>query len=347
MKLIKPLLTSMTLGLAGFTLAGPMNKVVVPIYAYDPTVGHIVGGALFMYPETDILDIEPPLNVYHEYILVTTLGGKGDNATALEVSRSKDDAFFGANSTLNLSISNFYAQLYESNENDAEPWIEDRNNFNGNAELAKPVYGNVSLFLGAGFDWQEITGSERAVPEQAESSYGTLSAGAIYDSRNNDFAPTAGYFGKLSYLSSPVELANQDDPENTSGYLAELRAFYSFSENIQSATRFYAGNKDGNIWDFELGGDSQLRGYEGGRFVADSFQSLQQEIRFPVWNSIKGVAFVEGAEFEFQSDNYQALTSGAGLRFFLPPDQTIAVRVDLAFTDRGESNLFVNFNHAF
>ena len=96
-----------------------------------------------------------------------------------------------------------------------------------------------------------------------------------------------------------------------------------------------------------MGGDSVLRGYVSDRFTADRYALLQQEIRFPIWGYVRGVAFAEAATLHHKNTWYSPYTYGAGLRFGLPPDGKMSVRVDIAQNDEGESNLYVNFNHIF
>lgn len=343
----KPGIVLSGLMLASVSWAEPSTKVTVPIYAYDPTLGNIIGAALFMYPAENVFNTQPESPEYHEYYVVGSVGGKGDPAMALDANFLKKDVYQTLDLTLKTSASNFYSLEVESNEDDADTWIQDNNNLSLGAEGAVPVIGDIESFASVTWTWKDITDSERTLPDDTESHYTDFSAGVQWDTRNNLYNTTDGWFVRAGGSWAPEALATEKEWDSTTGLFTEGRIYFPLQYQSSTATRLMWASKEGNIWDHELGGGELLRGYEGGRFRADNFIAGQQEVRFPVWRFIKGVAFVEAAQFEYDGQDYSAATAGGGLRFGLPPDQTISIRVDLAVTDQGESNIYVNFNQAF
>ena len=89
---------------------------------------------------------------------------------------------------------------------------------------------------------------------------------------------------------------------------------------------------------FDLGGNA-LRGYYGNRFRDIAMIYGQVEWRVPVVKSgnIRGVIFTDigsiGSSFDDLGKDQSPwhLGKGVGLRFLLPPDRKMSVRVDLGF----------------
>lgn len=101
---------------------------------------------------------------------------------------------------------------------------------------------------------------------------------------------------------------------------------------------------------FAIGGDEILRGYYDNRFRGHHYTAFGTEVRFPIWFFISGVAFAEtGMVFLDDLDPQWediAVVGGGGLRFGLPPGFLIKLRFDVGF-GHDQWGLFFAFDEAF
>lgn len=190
----------------------------------------------------------------------------------------------------------------------------------------------------------------------------TVSLTAIKDRRNNIFNPTKGSILSLSTEQSipvgmgdismtrfkanysqfiPVNLLNSKQPE-------------VFAFNVQGGTVL------GDLPPYEtfnLGGSSSVRGYNGSQVgSARSFVQASAEYRFPILQSLGGVAFADFASDLGSGDTVVGNPAGVrnkpgsgfgyglGVRFNSPLG---LLRADYGISDQGESRVHFGFGQNF
>jgi len=176
-----------------------------------------------------------------------------------------------------------------------------------------------------------------------------IKAIASYDSRDNIFWPTSGYWGELSYGVS--DSYTESDFDYTI-ITADLRNYRSLSERFVLAGQFRYESVNGDA-PFnhlpQIGGDLLMRGYYAGRYTDKNMYVIQTELRFPVWRKLGaavfcGVGDVASKADEFKSENIKP-SYGLGLRYRIT-DEKVNVRLDLGYGDNS-SGFYISFGEAF
>ena len=173
-----------------------------------------------------------------------------------------------------------------------------------------------------------------------------------WDSRNNIFSPSHGYYCQVStyfngkifgsdytFNSVKVDLRTYR-PGFAPTHVLALQAIYQ--SVVGPVSPFYRYAK--------LGGDSLMRGYYGGRYRDKYFMAFQAEYRFPVWWRFGMVTFAglgdvakDLKHINFDEFKYSA---GAGLRFKISPKEGANLRADFAF-GQGSFGFYFTANEAF
>ena len=173
----------------------------------------------------------------------------------------------------------------------------------------------------------------------------------VWDTRDNGFSSRKGT--RLAAWSTAwVQQGSESLPRLTVGgnisHFVPLRApDWILALRLEGGANF--GDR-GYLSDFALGGVGRLRGYSTNRFRGDHAVDGTAELRFPIWRFVSGAAFADAGRVWIdgmpQSANPIALSGGGGLRFGIPPDGLVKLRLDAGF-GRDEWGLFFTFGEAF
>jgi len=173
---------------------------------------------------------------------------------------------------------------------------------------------------------------------------------ATYDSRDNRFSSSRGWYLKLSHGTYGRALMSDYDFTSIS---LDVRKFFLLPRSHIFVSRFFTRSATGNV-PFQdmptLGGPNAMRGYQAGRYRDKFAAYAQAEYRIPfVWVTWLAVFGSVGnvsrtlEDYSFESIKY---TGGGGVRFRLN-EQKFSIRVDYAVTGEGGSNFYISANEAF
>ncbi|MBN2396187.1 MAG: BamA/TamA family outer membrane protein [Candidatus Atribacteria bacterium] len=188
----------------------------------------------------------------------------------------------------------------------------------------------------------------------------------VYDTRDDKFDPTEGWYHTISIESAGGILKGDYDYRK---YDVDLRAYLSTDifdeEDLKTqdsklvntinegviALRAIGGfgNKDlPSFAKYEIGGLGTVRGYDYEEFVGDTSLVFNIEYRFPLSDNLQGVVFADwGNAWDFgESISISDLKfgKGVGIRFDTPIGP---IRIDYGFGEDIEGQAYFSIGHAF
>jgi len=187
-----------------------------------------------------------------------------------------------------------------------------------------------------------------------------------YDTRDNVFEPTSGWYHSFSLEKAGGFLGGDYD---FTKYNLTLRAYIStkfiedvvdigsvkkITDNLSKgvlALRAMGGMADTNLPSFavyQVGGMNTVRGYNFGEFSGDKSLVFNVEYRFPLAENFQAVLFADwGQAWEIeQSINLEDLKfgRGVGIRFDTPLGP---IRLDYGINEEGEGKTYFSIGHTF
>lgn len=177
-----------------------------------------------------------------------------------------------------------------------------------------------------------------------------LGVTANWDTRNNIFSASHGGYYELSMVFFS-KIFGSDYVFNR--YVLDSRRYIPVTKEhvlaLQTYFSFIAGNPPFYMLSM-LGGDMSMRGYFLGQFRDNHMMVLQAEYRLPVWWRFGLVGFVGIGDVahrvsDFRLDNLK-VSYGPGLRFFVKPEEKIALRIDYGIS-KESSQFYISFLEAF
>ncbi|NUQ19585.1 MAG: BamA/TamA family outer membrane protein [Gemmatimonadaceae bacterium] len=217
------------------------------------------------------------------------------------------------------------------------------------------------LYLEGGYQFQDMriasdsNGALRtdAVRGARGGRVGQLQGGALWDSRDDVFAPYRGSYveatGSLSAAATGSDFAFRR-------LVVDARHFVPLGGRRILALQV-AGELTGGDAPFDLvslvGSSNYLRGYATGRFRDQDLLSAQAEYRAHLWRRIGCAAFAGAGTIAprvggLLASGARVLPSyGAGVRWQLFTSSRSAIRVDYARGTAGSSGLYLSLNEAF
>lgn len=169
-----------------------------------------------------------------------------------------------------------------------------------------------------------------------------------WDLRDNPTSPRYGWFQTFKAIAFPADLQLQH--ASYTQLQSEVRLFqFLFDPEIVFAFQLVGGVTFGvpsYLNEYKLGGTDYLRGYLENRFRGKRFYNQQNEMRFPIYKALGGVAFMEFGEASNEAFSHPSMSYGAGVRIGLPPDYISKIRVDFAI-GRDQRGVFFDFGQAF
>lgn len=188
-----------------------------------------------------------------------------------------------------------------------------------------------------GMDWQFHGDNHPSYLKNTQDQ--AVALGHRYITRDDRLNPGSGVW---------LESQLQQLPQQARAWHMDGKHYVALTPNWVLASRLKMGRIQGDTLTtrlFDLGGADELRGVTRYRYVGTDLGLWQEELRFPVWGRVSGVAFASLGTVDWNDPWHHSY--GAGLRIGLPPDQRIKIRVDMAFSDTDDSQFYVNFGHTF
>ena len=269
-----------------------------------------------------------------------------------------------------------YENLYgELGENGLSSSLDDANKLH-----AKRFFGSFSIFWKPTPTFWFVGGSLQAfsrfendsLQEDKEffdnEAFLFVQAFAGYDSRKNWKDPREGSYHKLNFGCK----ANFDLPHAYCRSELDLRFYFPLAgyfpfpipDSTVLAVRGFLGtsffNEASYSLKYSLSGlsafqqFSPLRGFKQNRFLGDQMSFAQAELRIPVWSHyVEAAVFSEIGSITNYKESFDGyvIDFGGGLRFGLPPDYDMKLRVDVGggydLQDQINYNVIVSFLQAF
>ncbi|GAF90604.1 unnamed protein product, partial [marine sediment metagenome] len=187
-----------------------------------------------------------------------------------------------------------------------------------------------------------------------------------YDTRDNVFEPTSGWYHNFSLEKAGGFLKGDYD---FTKYNLTLRAYIStkfiedvvdissvkkITDNLSKgvlALRAMGGMADTDLPSFaayQVGGMNTLRGYDFGEFSGDKSLVFNVEYRFPLAENFQAVLFADwGQAWDYgESIDFEDLKfgRGVGVRFDTPLGP---IRLDYGINENGEGKTYFSIGHTF
>jgi outer membrane protein assembly factor BamA len=182
---------------------------------------------------------------------------------------------------------------------------------------------------------------------------GQLQGGALWDSRDNVFAPYRGAFVQVTGSAAAAAFGSEFDFRRV---VVDARRFLALGEGRVVAVQGVV-ETTGGAAPFDqvslVGNSNYLRGYTRGRFRDRHLAAVQAEYRAPLAGRLGWAAFAGGGRVtsrvgDLVGGGARVLPSyGLGARWLLFASSRSTVRVDYARGADGQSGLYVALNEAF
>ncbi len=327
----------------------PRGWAPAPVIGYDPTYGILLGGAVFTYPYKEkgwFGDVQiiaaPQQGTVRSYVDLDYLKLKPWFTPQLRLYfNSIQDQYFGVgNDTPSQSYFLDEPQQVE-------------------VKAGALFHLKHKLHLGAYGIYDYLTDGKAGAIEQIAGPFeGFIDGNAaaldfefIHDTRDNPFSTRYGSKKTLWFKPWFIQ-GSTGTPRYQLG--AEYDQFIAlYAPDLILAMRFEGAASVGHpsyLNNYTLGGRKRLRGYRDNRFRGDYYALGTAEIRFPLWYIFSGVAFaevgkvwVDGLNNSIRNIGY---TGGVGLRFGIPPDFRIKLRLDAGFAP-DQHGIFFGYGEAF
>ena len=249
---------------------------------------------------------------------------------------------------------NFFGKGINSNEEDLE--IYEVNFPRLRLSVLREVFPDISVGLAYEFD----NFSKPIVEEDGLLDTGNfngreggtisnLGVTAIYDSRDNIFFPTEGFFVQANLFSSLKSLGSSFSYNKwnlDSSYYQQLKGRHVVAGNLFVAN----SSSDTPFLDLNYLGTRRTRGFNNRRYLDNAELSLALEYRFPVYRRFEGVVF--GSTGTVAPDLGSVLSSayknaaGAGIRYTINRKEGTRIRVDYGVSNEG-GNFYFTIKEAF
>jgi outer membrane protein assembly factor BamA len=214
------------------------------------------------------------------------------------------------------------------------------------------IKGNLFIGLQGAFTNYELVGKSEADDTMLDNlglvgyKSGGLGFSILYDSRDNDFKTTKGWYLNANSISYREAIAGD---ANFDIYRSDIRYFIPHGNNN------VLGFRQRNQWSVDAppGAYSPiyLRGYTPGEFLAQNMSSLEIEERLFVaerWtaNLFAGIAFLYGDGSSTLSDD-SFPSAGLGIQYILKPKEGMVANLEYAQGQDDSHGLYLNMGYSF
>ncbi|MFY0664650.1 MAG: hypothetical protein JXQ97_08490 [Natronospirillum sp.] len=339
--LMTALFSAASMNVAAQTGTHQYDTLAVPIFGYDPTYGVILGGVLFDYP------VDHPLIKSEGPKRYRSVQGAAAWGPFMQFGMEQRVEQFTPHwdYRVRAEFDNFFSPYYTQSDADYDKVERYRAGLEAElahhlTSLASPALSawQVATQLTAEQEYREDSGTDRRL-------YPTLYL--RFDTRTPQLAPRQGQWFETALKVQPTALDTRS-LDSTGWHLSnDLRHFFGVTARSSLAMRVTHEQADGNAFEVAVGGADRLRGYPSERFKGTTLVAGQLEWRYPLFGILDGVTFVEGGWLDSTEQSRTLGTAGSGLRMRLSPDGQYLLRLDLAASDRGDAQFYINFNQAF
>lgn len=262
-----------------------------------------------------------------------------------------------------------YDTVYHKEDKEEEVILAeyDEERLGGRLILGRKITDSVKLGLELKSErvtYDEVSGT---LPEDTnEGLTNSLVPTFSYDTRDNVFEPTSGWYHSFSLEKAGGFLGGDYD---FTKYNLTLRAYIStkfiedvvdissvkkITDNLSKgvlALRAMGGMADTDLPSFaayQVGGMNTLRGYDFGEFSGDKSLVFNVEYRFPLAENFQAVLFADwGQAWDYEeSINFEDLKfgRGVGVRFDTPLGP---IRLDYGISEEGIGQTYFSIGHTF
>lgn len=249
---------------------------------------------------------------------------------------------------------NFYGLYNEPRKVEQYSVNYPRVRFKGYYEVLPGLYGGIHYTFD-NFDVVEREEGGQLIQDKITGSQGGiisgLGIGMKYDTRNHNFYPTKGYsiqasferFGKwvgsdFTYNLTTIDAIRYFDLENDKVISANI-----YGRFIQGDAPFFHQP--------QVGGNSKMRGYYDGYWLAKQKIGWQAEFRTPLFWRFGMVAFAGNAIVADQINQMQwkniRTTAGLGVRFKVDKERKINARIDFGVSSDLTTGFYFTIGEAF
>ncbi len=187
-----------------------------------------------------------------------------------------------------------------------------------------------------------------------------------YDTRDNVFEPTSGWYHSFSlekaggFLGGDYDFTKYNLTLRTYistkfiGDVVDIGSVKKITDNLSKgvlALRAMGGMADTDLPSFaayQVGGMNTVRGYDFGEFSGDKSLVFNVEYRFPLAENFQAVLFADwGQAWDYQeSIDFEDLKfgRGVGIRFDTPLGP---IRLDYGINEEGEGKTYFSIGHTF
>ncbi len=330
---------------------------ISPVIGYDPTIGFVVGGAIFTYPLGN--------RGFSSYLRSNvTFSGEFEVVTSF--------GYYGYKDIYDFSCDLEYSTIYE--------YYYGEGNAARERDSGKSVYADVLLIKPEFSLWSgkknrlsffsdirtrhenkimdynsEKEFDIRLIPDEFTAAAGVSFS---YDTRDRIFPSNTrlGTFAAIFIQYLPASFSDLEGRKDVWQAGFEARNFRYFRRpDLILALRLKGGvssDDPGYMFRYRLGGLYSMRGNYYNRYRGSHYYTGTVELRFPLWSYFSGAVFTDfgdAADNNFSDFRHPKVTGGMGIRFGLPPSGEIKLRLDAGFRkyDGGFMSMAFTFGEVF
>lgn len=216
------------------------------------------------------------------------------------------------------------------------------NNFSIGVGYELDIFTNLKIKEGGILEASDVNG-------QKDGTVSNIGLKAFYDTRDNLFFPTRGFYVQGSLFTSSKLLGSSF---RYSKFEMDNRFYQKLGKKQVLATNlFLANSSDGTpFYDLNYLGSKRTRGFENRRFQDHAELSFAMEYRFPISGRFGGVVF--GSSGTVADNLDKAFSSayknsgGVGLRYVINKRDGVRIRADYGMSGEG-GNFYFTIKEAF
>lgn len=249
---------------------------------------------------------------------------------------------------------NFYGQGVNARAEDMETY--EVNFPRLRMSLLREVVPAFSIGVGYAFDnYTQLIMDEGGILEASDvigkegGTVSNLGIVALYDTRDNIFYPTRGWFLQANAFGSASFLGSSFDYRKVE---LDARYFHSIGKKYILALNIFTGASSSGVpfLDYYYIGSKRTRGFNDRRFQDKAELSAVMEFRFPISGRFGAAVFgssgTVAADFGRLFSSSYRNSGGLGIRYILNKKEGVRIRVDYGFSGDG-GNLYFTINEAF
>ncbi len=213
-------------------------------------------------------------------------------------------------------------------------------------ELSRKLISNLSISIQTDFSSFQIKKIETDSALEIYKKYSQASAiglGLCWDSRNGQFYPTKGFYGKYN-VNFFDDLFSSDYSFIQHSF--DIRQFLKVSSKSVLSWQFIGAFSSGNVPFFKKYRlDNNMRGIPANLHIDENFSVLRSEYKIFPWRGyfsqkIGFATFLEFGSVFDKLENYQIkdnkINYGAGFRYTIIPGDKLNFRIDVGFGENGQ-----------